>query len=84
MVKNKRLNLKNLIYILTILVFGITYAQENKTSDCNLQLENKLWKTEFEKAKSKSERIELIKRKVKSDSIYEQSEVDYLVNLVQF
>ncbi len=74
MVKNKLLNLKNLIYILTILVFGITYAQENKTSDCNLQLENKLWKMEFEKAKSKSERIELIKRKVKSDSIYEQSE----------
>ena len=35
---------------MTILVFGATYAQEYKTSDCNLQTENQLWKTEFEKA----------------------------------
>lgn len=74
LVINKRTNLKKLIYILSIIFFGITYSQENKTFDCNLQLENKLWKTEFEKAKSKSERIELIKRKIKSDSIYKQSE----------
>jgi hypothetical protein len=59
---------------LTILVFGTTYAQEEKTSDCNLQLENKLWKAKYEKAESKTERIELIKRKIKVDSIYEQSE----------
>ena len=61
-------------YILTILVFGMTYSQENENSDCNLQSENQLWKAEYEKAESKAERIELIKFKIKSDSIYEQSE----------
>ena len=60
---------------MTILVFGATYAQEYKTSDCNLQTENQLWKTEFEKAEFKSERIELIKAKIKADSIYKQSEL---------
>ena len=59
---------------MTILVFGATYAQENNTSDCNLQTENQLWKTEYEKAESKAERIELIKSKIKADSIYTQSE----------
>jgi len=59
---------------LTILVFGMTYAQENYTSDCDLQSENQLWKVQYEKAESKAERIELIKSKIKSDSIYEQSE----------
>ena len=59
---------------MTILVFGMTYSQENKNSDCNLQSENQLWKAEYEKAESKAERIELIKFKIKSDSIYEQSE----------
>ncbi|MBT7849974.1 MAG: DUF2851 family protein, partial [Formosa sp.] len=53
--------MRKILYILTILVFGATYAQEYKTSDCNLQTENQLWKTEFEKAEFKSERIELIK-----------------------
>jgi len=66
--------LRKIIFILTILVFGTTYAQENKTSDCNLQTENKLWKVEYEKAESKTERSELIKTKIKADSIYEQSE----------
>ena len=59
---------------MTILVFGTTYAQENKTSDCDLQTENQLWKAEYEKAESKAERIELIKVKIKADSIYTQSE----------
>jgi len=66
--------LRKILYILTILVFGMTYGQENKTSDCDLQSENQLWKAEYEKAESKAERIELIKSKIKSDSIYEQSE----------
>ena len=52
----------------------MTYAQENDTSVCDLQSENQLWKAEYEKAESKAERIELIKSKIKSDSIYEQSE----------
>jgi len=60
---------------LTILVFGATYSQENNTSDCNLQAENNIWKTKFEKAESKSERIELIKAKIKADSIYKQSDL---------
>ena len=59
---------------MTILVFGATYAQENKSSDCNLHSKNQLWKAEYEKAETKTERIELIKAKIKSDSIYEQSE----------
>ncbi|WP_405211919.1 hypothetical protein [Dokdonia sp. Asnod2-E02] len=67
--------MKKILYILTILVFGVTYAQETKTSDCSLQVENKVWKREFEKAESKSERIELIKAKIKADSIYKQSDI---------
>jgi hypothetical protein len=71
--RNVATHLRKILYILTILVFGMTYAQENETSDCNLQSENQLWKSEYEKAESKAERIELIKSKIKSDSIYEQS-----------
>jgi hypothetical protein len=52
----------------------MTYAQENNNSDCNLQSENELWKAEYEKTESKAERIELIKTKIKADSIYAQSE----------
>ena len=59
--------MKKILYILTILVFGTTYSQENKTSDCNLQKENKVWKVKFEKAESKTERIELIKAKIKAE-----------------
>ena len=67
-------HLRKTLYILAILVFGTTYAQENETSDCNLQSENRLWKAEYKKAESKAERIELIKTKIKADSIYTQSE----------
>jgi len=59
---------------LTFLVFGVTNAQENVASDCNLQKENKLWKMKYEKAESKPEQIDLIKSKIKADSIYIQSE----------
>jgi hypothetical protein len=71
---NVATHLRKILYILSILVFGTTYAQENKTCDCNLQTENKLWKAEYEKAESKTERINLVKSKIKSDPIYKQSE----------
>jgi hypothetical protein len=55
---------------MSILVFGATFVQENKTSGCNLQSENELWKTEYENLESNIERIELIKEKIIADSIY--------------
>lgn len=67
--------LKKILYISTFIFLGIAYAQADKTSDCNLPIENELWKIEFEKAKSKSERIKLIKTKIKADSIYKRTEL---------
>jgi hypothetical protein len=55
------------------MVFGTAYSQENKSSDCNLQTENKVWKFDFSKADSKSERIELIRQKLIADSIYQET-----------
>jgi len=63
-----------LFFTLFLCLSNVIFAQEDNTSDCNLQSENKLWKAEYEKAENKSERIKLIKSKIKSDSIYEQSE----------
>lgn len=59
---------------MTILVFGTNFAQENKQSDCKLELENELWIKEFIKAESKSKKIELIKNKIKADSVYAKYE----------
>ena len=72
--------MKKILYIISFLVFGATFAQENKTSDCNLQSENDLWKTEYENSESNKERIELIKEKIKSDSIYSYREPKIKIN----
>tara|TARA_R110002033_G_scaffold148851_2_gene185964 strand:- start:1928 stop:2404 length:477 start_codon:yes stop_codon:yes gene_type:complete len=55
------------------MVFGMVHSQENKVSDCALQTENEKWKLEFSKTDSKSEQIELIKRKLVWDSIYKET-----------
>lgn len=55
-----------------LLFFSVIHSQNENESYCNLQNENELWKTQFEKAYSKSEKIELIKAKIISDSIYKK------------
>ena len=66
--------MKKILYILSLFALGICYSQEKQTSDCQLKVENKLWIAEFEKTDSKIERINLIKQKIQSDSIYSYSE----------
>ena len=66
--------LKKILYILIIFVFGIGFAQEKEASDCNLQTENELWKADYEKSESQVQRIELIKQKIIADSVYIQFE----------
>lgn len=53
-----------------LLFISAIYSQNDNSSNCNLQSENKLWKSQFKNSKSKSEKIELIKAKIISDSIY--------------
>jgi hypothetical protein len=62
--------LKKTFYILSFLIFGICNSQENSSSDCQLQEENKLWIAKFSNTDSKEKRIELIKNKIISDSVY--------------
>jgi hypothetical protein len=65
--------LKNLIYILTYLVLGAVYSQENSNSECGLFGENERWKPELSKVISKTGRIELIKQKILADPIYTET-----------
>ena len=62
--------MKNLILILGFAFSGILHSQEKKDTICGLRTANEKWKLEFKKAESKSERIDLIKQKLISDSIY--------------
>ncbi len=62
--------LKKLLYILSIMVLGITHSQDYKDSVCSLQAENAEWKLKFSKSASKSEQIEFIRQKLIADSIY--------------
>lgn len=64
-----------LFFAILLFLSNVCFSQVNNTSDCNLQTANKLWKTVYIKAANKSERIELIKAKIKSDSIYEHSKL---------
>lgn len=52
------------------LFISVIYSQNDNLSNCNLQSENELWKVKFENTESKNEKIELIKTKIISDSIY--------------
>ena len=62
--------MKGILYLATIFVFSSAYSQQNKLYDCNLQMENSRWKIDYEKAEDTAERIDLIKSKIRSDSIY--------------
>ena len=72
--------MRKILFILSIFVFGISYSQENVYPDCNLQIENEQWKIKFEKTESKTERISLIKQKIKSDSIYSLREPKFKIS----
>ncbi len=65
--------MKKAFYILIFLILEITHAQVKDNTKCNLQAENKLWKSEFENNISEIKHIELIKNKIRFDSIYKQS-----------
>ncbi len=69
--------MKKILLILFIIVYGISYSQENNFSDCTLQTNNKQWKEKFKKADGHIEQIEMIKFKIKDDSLYD----DYIPKL---
>ena len=68
-------------FLLFFLLFiSVIYSQDDNLSSCNLQTENKLWKSQFENANSKNNKIELIKTKIISDSIYKRYKPKVVTN----
>lgn len=59
-------------------------AQASKDSLCNLQKVNAEWKIIFQKAQSKSEQLELIKKKVLADSVYFDYNAEFITNEVKY
>ena len=59
--------MNKLIYLIFIIILQNSFGQ---TSNCDLQSENEKWILRFEDAKSNNDKINLIKEKIKADSIY--------------
>ena len=60
------------ILILFLLSTILVNAQNSEAMECNLEKDNKLWKIQFANAKTKAQRIVLIREKIISDSIYHE------------
>ncbi|PNQ75361.1 hypothetical protein C1T31_04315 [Hanstruepera neustonica] len=59
-------------FLLCFLICVLTFGQENKTK-CDLRIANEKWIEKYEKTSSLTEKINLVKIKIKSDSIYKEN-----------
>ncbi len=67
--------MKNTLITLALILYSIlTYAQKSNSDDCIRFRENTNWLNRFEYAKTKKEKISLIKKKIETDRISNEIE----------
>ena len=59
-------------FLLSFLICVFAFGQENKTK-CDLRIANEKWIEKYDKTSSITEKINLVKIKIKSDSIYKEN-----------
>jgi len=72
--------------LICFLICAFSYGQ-NSTTKCDLRIANDKWIEKFDKASSNTEKVNLVKLKIKSDSIFQENNdpdlyCDYKANFI--